>query len=107
MVSISKGNSVVTLINVFAVEPKNQARLVEMLVAATNQTMKVINGFVSANIHQSADGTRVVNYAQWKTREDFEAMVKNPEAQKHMRPIAEIATADFHLYEVVDSFEVS
>ncbi len=69
--------------------------------------MKGIKGFVPANIHKSADGVRVVNYAQWKSREDFEAMRKNPEAQAHMKPILEIAQADFHLYEVVDSFELS
>ena len=105
MVTISKDNSVVTLINVFTVEPDNQQKLVDMLVKATEGTMKNIPGFVSANIHKSLDGKRVANYAQWRTAEDFEAMVKSPEAQTHMRPINEIATADFHLYELIDSFE--
>ena len=49
----------------------------------------------------------MVNYAQWKSREDFEAMVKNPEATAHMKPIMEIAETDSHLYEVADSFELS
>jgi hypothetical protein len=49
----------------------------------------------------------VVNYAQWKSREDFEAMVKNPEAKAHMKPIMEKAETDFHLYEVADSFDLS
>ena len=69
--------------------------------------MKNVSGFVSANIHKSLDGVRVVNYAQWRSREDFEAMGKNPEAQAHMKPIMEIAKADFHLYEVADTFELS
>ena len=107
MATISKDNNVVTLINVFTVEPENQQRLVDMLVEATEKTMKNVSGFVSANIHKSLDGVRVVNYAQWRSREDFEAMVKNPEAQAHMKPIMEIAKADFHLYEVADSLEIS
>lgn len=107
MVSISKANNVVTLINLFTVERENQDKLVELLIEATEKTMKGVNGFVSASIHKSADGVRVVNYAQWKSREDFEAMIKNPEAQAHMKPITEIAQADFHLYEVVDSFQRS
>jgi quinol monooxygenase YgiN len=107
MVTISKENKLVTLINVFTVEPENQQKLVDLLVEATEKTMKSVSGFVSANIHKSLDGERVVNYAQWRSREDFEAMVKNPEAQAHMKPIMEIAKADFHLYEVVDSFELS
>ena len=107
MVTISKDNNVVTLINVFTVEPENQQQLVDLLVEATEKTMKNVYGFVSANIHKSLDGVRVVNYAQWRSREDFEAMVKNPEAQAHMKPIMEIAKADFHLYEVADTFELS
>jgi len=107
MATISKDNNVVTLINVFAVEPENQQQLVDLLVEATEKTMKNVSGFVSANIHKSLDGVRVVNYAQWRSREDFEAMVKNPEAQAHMKPIMEIAKADFHLYEVADTFELS
>lgn len=107
MVTISKESNLVTLINVFTVEPENQQKLVAMLVEATEKTMKNIPGFVSANIHQSLDGERVVNYAQWRTKEDFEAMAKNPEAQKHMKPIYEIAKPDFHLYEVIESFELS
>jgi quinol monooxygenase YgiN len=105
MVSISKNNNFVTLINVFRVGPENQQKLVDMLVEATEKTMKNVPGFVSASIHKSLDGLCVANYAQWRSREDFEAMIGDPRAQAHMRPIMEIATADFHLYEVEDSFE--
>ncbi|MGI8641177.1 MAG: antibiotic biosynthesis monooxygenase family protein [Pyrinomonadaceae bacterium] len=97
MTTISKDNKVVTLVNVFTVEPENQQKLIDLLVEATEKTMKNVSGFVSANIHKSLDGVRVVNYAQWRSREDFEAMGKNPEAQAHMKPIMEIAKADFHL----------
>lgn len=105
MVTNAKENKVVTLVNVFTVEPKNQDKLVRLLVEATEKTMNEIKGFVSANIHKSFDGTRVTNYAQWKSREDFETMIRNPAAQAHMKPITDIATFDAHLYEVIDSFE--
>ena len=107
MITISKDNRVVTLINVFTVEPENQQRLVDMLVEATEKTMKNLSGFVSANIHKSTDGVRVANYAQWRSPEDFVAMLKNPEATAHMKPIMEIAKFDAHLYEVVESMSVS
>ena len=80
LTTISKNNKVVTLINVFTVDPKDQQRLADMLWEATEKTMKKLPGFVSANIHKSLDGVRVANYAQWRSREDFEAMLKNPEA---------------------------
>jgi heme-degrading monooxygenase HmoA len=92
----------VTLINVFTVEPKDQDRLVEMLVEATDKVMCDIPGFISANIHKSADGVRVANYAQWRSAADFQAMLKNPRAQAHMAPIGEFASFDAHLYSVID-----
>lgn len=103
MTTIEKGNEVATLINVFTVTPENQQRLVNALINATEKIMKKIPGFVSANIHKSADGIRVINYAQWHSREDFEAMMKNPEVQSHIKPILDIAETDAHLYEVVET----
>ncbi len=107
MPEISKDNGLATLINVFTVAPEDQQRLVDMLNDATEKTMKHLPGFVSASIHKSLDGVRVANYAQWRSRADFEAMLKNPEAVVHMKPITEIATFDAHLYEVSETNEVS
>lgn len=107
MTTISKENNVVTLINVFTVEPENQQRLVDMLIEATEQTIKNTPGFISANIHKSEDGVRVTNYAQWRSHEDYAAMLQDPEATTHMKPIMEIATFDAHTYEVVESTSVS
>lgn len=57
--------------------------------------------FISASFHKSSDGTRIVNYAQWKNKEDFEAMLQNPEAKKHLEEALKLAQPDPHLYEVV------
>jgi Antibiotic biosynthesis monooxygenase len=59
---------VVTLINVFTVDPVDQQRLVEAWGRATDDVMRHLPGFVSANLHRSLDGTKVVNYAQWEAR---------------------------------------
>ena len=100
MTTITTANDVVTLINVFTVKPQQQQRLVDVLVTATETVIGKQPGFVSANIHKSLDGTRVANYAQWRSREDFEAMPANPEAAAHLREAATMATFDAHLYEV-------
>ena len=104
--TIEVGVDSVTLINVFTVKPEDQDRLVKALVNATETTMQHIDGFISANIHKSLDGERVTNYAQWRSREAFEAIMKNPEALKHMKPIMEYAASEPHLYEVVDVHHV-
>jgi len=108
MATIAKDNDVVTLINVFTVEPGHQQRLVDVLVEATKAVMSKQPGFVSANIHRSLDGTRVTNYAQWRSREAFEAMLRNQETAEHMGEAARIAEGfEPHLYEVSFVEEVS
>jgi heme-degrading monooxygenase HmoA len=90
-----------TLINVFTVEPHRAAELVELLRQATEDVMCHVPGFISANIHLSTDGTRVANYAQWRSAEDFRAMLTDPTAREHMDRCADIATSfDPHLYTV-------
>jgi len=60
MVNIRKGRDVLTLVNVFTVRPENQQKLVDLLVEATDKTMRKLPGFLSASIHRSLDGTKVV-----------------------------------------------
>jgi heme-degrading monooxygenase HmoA len=98
---IAKGLPWVTLINVFTVDPANQQKLVEVLIEATEQVMCKLPGFVSANIHRSLDGTRVANYAQWRSQADFQAMFANPAVVPHIQKCKELATYDASLYEVV------
>ena len=97
---ISKENRLVTLINVFTVDPQHQQELVDILVEATAKVMRDMPGFISANIHKSLDGAKVVNYAQWASKEAFEAMLHNEQAQSHMLKAENIAKAQPHLYEV-------
>jgi quinol monooxygenase YgiN len=80
-----------TLVNVFTVDPSKQQALVDILVEATKARMRDLPGFISANIHRSLDGAHVVNYAQWRTKEDFEAARQAPEAGKHMQKAASMA----------------
>ena len=90
-----------TLINVFSVQPERARELTDLLTAATEDVMQHIDGFISANIHLSTDGTRVVNYAQWRSAEAFQAMLNNPTARQHMGRCADLADSfEPHLYTV-------
>ena len=90
--TISPDQDVMTLVNVFTVEPHRQQELVDLLVRATDEVMQHLPGFVSANIHRSDDGEHVVNYAQWATAADFEAMQRDPRATEHMGGVAAMAS---------------
>src|SRR5215208_1962542 len=101
MVTIAKDNEVVTLINVFTVAPEDQQRLVDVLADATRTVMRNQPGFVSANNHRSLDGTRVTNYAQWRSTEAFETMLQNQQAAEPMGEAARIPErSEQHIYEV-------
>ncbi len=90
-----------TLINLYEVVPEKQAELVQLLADATEKVMRHQPGFISVNIHRSVDGTRVVNYAQWASKEDFEQMMKSPEAQTQIKQFAALAkSVSPALYEV-------
>jgi quinol monooxygenase YgiN len=75
----------VALINTFTVKPGKAEALLAVLEKATEETMSQVPGFISANLHVSEDGRRVVNYAQWRSKADFEAMRNDPRAQAHMK----------------------
>jgi heme-degrading monooxygenase HmoA len=88
--TIDEKRPLLTLINIYEVAPEKQAELVQLL-AATEKVMRHQHGFVSVNIHRSLDGTRVANYAQWASKQDFERMMKSPEAQAQIKRFAAVA----------------
>jgi quinol monooxygenase YgiN len=91
--TITQDTSLATLINVFTVEPARQQELLDLLYKATEDVMRHQPGFVSANLHRSTDGTKVVNYAQWQSEEHFHRMLDDPVAQEHMRQASELASS--------------
>ncbi len=102
MTLITTDNNYVTHINVFTVTPENQQQFIDLLIEGTQSTVKKLPGYISNNYYKSLDGTRVIAYAQWRSKEDFEAMLQNPETGSQFQAISELATSfDFHLYEVV------
>jgi hypothetical protein len=74
MASIHADQNVVTQINVFEVDPKNQDALANLLVEAVRHVCDM-PGWISASVHKSLDGTRVTNYAQAADHSSWEALV--------------------------------
>ncbi|MEA5594194.1 antibiotic biosynthesis monooxygenase [Rivularia sp. UHCC 0363] len=101
MPTIATNNEVATAIVIFNVEVERQQELIDTI-AEFYDKGKQQPGFVSANIHKSLDGVKVANYAQWKTKEDFENFINNPEVKKKAAKIIEF-NPDIHVYEVVIS----
>jgi quinol monooxygenase YgiN len=100
---VSREGNLVTLINVFETKPEQQQELLDQWIRFVEEVTGE-PGMIGAALHRSTDGTRVVNYAQWRSEEDFESFVKKYREQMDARrPLAE--RVDPHLYEVVYLFE--
>ena len=104
MTHISTKSSVVTLINVFTVEPANQSRLVDLLTEATKVSVRLAPGFISASLHRSIDGTKVTMYAQWRSIDDYQAMLLDPAPLPFFQEALTIAKFEPGMYEVVQTF---
>jgi len=90
--TIRADSGVMTLINVFAVDPENQQTLVTVLKEGTEALMSKRAGYISASIHVSMDGRRVINYSQWKSVKDIEAMRQHPDVGPYMKRVADLGT---------------
>jgi quinol monooxygenase YgiN len=95
---------VIVLTNVFTVSPANQQRLVDILTNATNVFVRQANGFISAILHRSIDGTRVTMYAQWQSVSEYQAMREDPGLRAFFEEVLSIAEFEPGAYEVVRTF---
>jgi quinol monooxygenase YgiN len=105
MTQIAENRSLITLINVFTVEPVDQQRLVDLLIRATDGLVNRAPGFVSSTLHRSIDGTKVAMYAQWRSQEDYQAMRQNPGPLPFFQEALTFATFEPGMYETVRTFE--
>jgi len=104
MTTISQDKDVLTLINVFTVDPLHQQQLIDLLIVATENSIKNIEGFISSSLHRSIDGAKVTMYAQWQSIEDYQKMRNNPDALYYIQQALAISRFDSAMYEVVKTF---
>ena len=91
MTTIDANESICTVIQVFTVTPANHQALFDLLQNATEEVISKMPGYISANLHLSDDVRVITNYAQWRSMDDFEHMLENEEARKHLREAVALA----------------
>ena len=102
--TISPSRKLVTVINVFTVEPADQPQLLDLLARATETSVRHAPGFISASLHRGLDGTKVTMYAQWRSVADYQAMRENPAPLPYLQQALAIAKFDPGTYEVVATY---
>lgn len=101
---IAQGAHLTTLINIFETDPQRQQSLVDTWLTA-GKPLTEHPGFVVAALHRSTDGTRMVNYAHWRSPADWQDVVRQHRQDfEQFRPLG---LSDPHLYEVVHLVEAA
>lgn len=96
---ISRAGDLITLINVFETAPAQQQELIEQWIRFV-EAVKEEPGLIGTALHRSIDGTRVINYAQWRSEADWAGFVRKYHEQFAIREQLALRV-DPHLYEVV------
>ena len=104
MTLIRANTGVITQINVFTVPHGGQQDLIDHLATAAEYARQT-PGWLSANLHRSLDGTRVVNYAQSESLEAANAVIERLKQGGFLDRNREFGEAHPGLYEVVATFE--
>lgn len=91
--------SAITQINVFTVEPGRQQPLIDYLAGAARVASEV-PGWISASLHRSLDGTRVVNYAQSEDLDAAKRVIEHLTSQGMLEGNKAFGVAQPGLYEV-------
>ena len=102
---VIKANAgIVTQINVFTVPEGGQQALIDLLTEAA-KFASTTPGWVSASVHRSRDGTRVVNYAQSESLEAATRIIERLREAGWLERNRSLGEAHPGLYEVVFTLE--
>lgn len=94
----------VTQINVFTVPAGGQGALIDYLSQAA-EVAREVDGWISASLHRSLDGTRVVNYAQSADEDAARRVIKHLMERGLIQGNKAYGEAHPGLYEVVYTLE--
>jgi len=102
---VSKEGNLITLINVFETTPEQQQALIDQWARFTEE-IKDEPGVIGIALHKSTDGTRMINYAQWKSQAGFDTFLRRHggEFEQFSQNASRI---DPHTYDVVYLYERS
>ena len=100
MPTIEADTGIVTQINVFTVAEGGQQALIDFLMQAAEVASEV-PGWLSASLHRSLDGTRVVNYAQSADRDAAKRVIEHLRSRGLLEANKLYGEAHPGLYEVV------
>ncbi|MGP9789338.1 antibiotic biosynthesis monooxygenase family protein [Roseinatronobacter sp. NSM] len=79
-----------TVISTFEMTPGTCADVLDALSDAYDKVIRFQPGFLGAAIHVNDAQTRISTYSRWRTRTDFQAMLRTPAMRERNRAIAQL-----------------
>ena len=106
MPNISQTAPLQTVVTTFEVTPGTCQDLLEALTDAYADFISKQTGFIAAGLHVNDAQTRIANYSQWQSREDFQAMLRSDERRARNRKISALCRGfEPVLYDVAAVFD--
>jgi hypothetical protein len=90
---------VITLVNIFTVDPAKQQQLLDILVRTTVEFVSRTPGFISSTLDRSLDGSKATMYAHWRSIEDYQAMRRDPGPLSLFKEALALAKFESGMYE--------
>ena len=91
---IRTGDQVITLVNMFTVEPANLSTLLAVLRDGTDMFFSRMSGFISSSVLVGKDGRKVINYSQWKGADEIAAFRKDARFSPYIQKLLALAQAE-------------
>lgn len=101
---IKSDTDIITQINLFTVPEGEQQQLIDYLADAA-RVAREVDGWLSASLHRSLDGTRVVNYAQSADRDAARRVFEHLQSRGMIDGNKRYGQAHPGLYEVAFTLE--
>lgn len=106
MPTIAKNATCQTVITTFEVTPGTCHDLLDELRSAYDAFVSKQPGFLGAGLHVNDAQTRIANYSQWESREDFQAMLRSDEMRTRNRKINDLCKSFTPvMYEVMEVYD--
>ncbi len=92
--TIRTDGHVITLLNLFTVEPANLPSLLDILRDGTETFFSKMPGFVSSSVLTAKDGRQAINYSQWQTAEYIADFRRDPRFAPYIQQLLALAKVE-------------
>ncbi|CAN7442747.1 antibiotic biosynthesis monooxygenase [Bosea sp. LjRoot90] len=100
---IPAGDGSIALVNVFTVQSGDQQRLAAILREGTEAFFSQQPGSISSSVLVAKDGSRLVNYSQWRSIGDIAAFREKAYFKAYIERIGALATVETLLCDIAFS----